>query len=285
MAVMKIFPSILCAIALAVLIVPARAAAQSGSIEFVALVTPSAGVEEPVRDLPFYLLSKSYDDITKEARAQFPGPDMDAFIDKLNFSPELKIWMKKHHWVRFRGEDFVRMLSVDDIMNVPEFFTAYVKRMSGDQTVLFPTAKYKTSDKEKDPAKYKRLSEEYQQAVRKFLVNNPTSTQGLDLELEDLDPSHIWNQLVQRDAPELQREIQALAQSKYFVARTQTDLQGQGVIRKIPVGNYWLSTLGIPATVGDARLKWDTPVSVRAGQTTYVNLTNANSVPGTRNSP
>jgi len=40
-----------------------RAGAQDGSIEFVARATPSSGVEEPVRGFPFYLLSKSFEEI------------------------------------------------------------------------------------------------------------------------------------------------------------------------------------------------------------------------------
>lgn len=272
-------------LALAALLFPVAAAAQDGSIQFVARITPSAGVEEPVRELPFYLLTKSFEEITREAHAQIPGPDMDAFIDKLGVSPELKAWMKKHHWVRLDGEDFVKMLRVDDIMGISEFFTAYVGRTSGDQTVRFPTPKYKPTDREKDPAKYAKLAEEYHEAVHKFLVNNPASTEGMDMNLEQVDPSNKWDQLVKASAPDLQHQILVLAQSKYFVARTQTDLQGEATLRKVPAGNYWLSTLGVAANAGDAHARWDTPVSVRAGQTTYVNLSNVNSVPGTRNSP
>jgi hypothetical protein len=282
---MKSFARAFQFLSFALLLFPAAAAAQDGSIQFVARITPSAGVEEPVRELPFYLLTKSFEEITHEARAQFPGPDMDTFIDKLGVSPELKTWMKRHHWVRLNGEQIVKMLTVDDIMNVPEFFTAYVARMSGDQTVHFPTPKYKPTDREKDPAKYQKLAEEYHEAVRKFLVNNPASTEGMDMNLEQVDPSNKWDQIVKENVPELQHQIQALAQSKYFVARAQTDLQGEGTLRKIPAGNYWLSTLGVSATAGDVHARWDAPVSVRGGQTTYVNLSNVNSVLGTRNTP
>ena len=47
--------------------VGARAAAQNGSVQFTARITPSGGVDEPVRSFPFYLLRKSYADIQKEA--------------------------------------------------------------------------------------------------------------------------------------------------------------------------------------------------------------------------
>ena len=272
-------------LALVAILFSAVAAAQDGSIQFVARITPSAGVEEPVRELPFYLLTKSYEEITHEALAQSPGPDMNVFIDQLGVSPELKAWMKKHHWVRLNSEGDIRMMNIDDIMGVPEFFTAYVARMSGDQTVRFPTPKYKPSDKTKDPAKYERLAQEYHDAVHKFLVDNPTSTEGMYLNLDQVDPSNKWNQLVKASAPDLQHQILTLAQSKYFVARAQTDINGEATLRKIPAGNYWLSTLGVAASAGDAHDRWDTPVSVRAGQTTYLTLTNVNAVPGTRNTP
>src|SRR5215469_16275589 len=74
------------------------AAAQNGSIEFVARAAPSAGLEEPVRGFPFFLLSKSFEQISHEVESAQPEPDMDAFIDKLDVSKELKMWMKKKHW-------------------------------------------------------------------------------------------------------------------------------------------------------------------------------------------
>ena len=46
-----------------------RAAAQTGTVQFRRSVTPSAGEDEPVRTFPFYLLSKSYAEIEKEATA------------------------------------------------------------------------------------------------------------------------------------------------------------------------------------------------------------------------
>src|ERR1700722_15798697 len=61
-----------------------RALAQDGSVEFVAKATPSGSAEEPVRGFPFYLLSKSFEDIHREAELAYPAPDMDAFIASLD---------------------------------------------------------------------------------------------------------------------------------------------------------------------------------------------------------
>ena len=255
-----------------------RAAAQTGTVQFIARVTPSGGEDEPVRTLPFYLLSKSYADIQKEAEAASPAPSLDKFIDSLEVSKELKAWMKTNHRVSLAGEDFTKMLKADDIMNVPEFFTAYTERMVGDRTAGFPTPKYKLEDRAKDPAKYDRLVTQYHDAIRAFVIADPDSKDSLDLSLEEVNPGHKWDMQRAKSLSDLARETADLARGKYLVARVDTDMQGQGALRGIPAGNYWLGTLNIEAIAGDARERWDVPVTVRPGQPSYVTLTNINAV-------
>ena len=262
-----------------------RAQTQNGSVEFVARATPSAGLEEPVRGFPFFLLSKSFQDINREVELAYPKPDMDAFIDKLGVSPELKDWMKKNQWVRFSGGDFIQKLKPADVMGVPEFFNAYVDRNSGDETVNFPKPKYKPSDRVKDPAKYDRLKAEYTEAVRRFIEQTPESIDGIDLELADTDPSAKWSALEAKRMPEIHRRVLELAQSKYLVARTQTNLDGEGYLAQIPPGNYWLSTLDVAANVGDVRPRWDVSLPVRSGAQTRVALSNANALPPPTSAP
>ena len=255
-----------------------QASAQNSKIEFVAKATPSSGTDEPVRGITFYLLRKSFDEIGKEAAETYPLVDMDAFIEKLDVSKELKVWMKKNHWVNLAGEDFIKKLNVDDVMNVPEFHKAYVDRMSGDQTVAFPTPKYTPALKKKNPEKYDEEVKRYQAAIRAFLVLNPKSTDGIDLSLEDVNPGHKWDTINSNSNAELHRHTIELAESKYLVARTDTDLQGQGLLQGIAPGTYWLSTLDITAQAGDARQRWDVRVTVPPGKTTYVALSNINAV-------
>jgi hypothetical protein len=255
-----------------------RAAAQTGSIQFVVRVTPSGGEDEPVRTLPFYLLSKSYADIQKEAEATSSVPNQDKFIDSLDVSKELKAWMKTNHRVKLIGEDFTKMLKADDIINVPEFFSAYVERMVGFRTAGFPTPKYKAEDRTKDPAKYDRLVTQYHDAIRAFIIADPDSKDDLDLSLEAVNPGHKWDMLKAKNLADLNRETADLARGKYLVARAETDMQGQGTLRGIAPGNYWLGTLNIEAVAGDARARWDVPVTVRAGQPSYLTLSNINSV-------
>ncbi|MGA7854553.1 MAG: hypothetical protein WCA15_14595 [Candidatus Acidiferrales bacterium] len=276
---MKILSRISICLFLGAILFATRAAAQAGSLQFVARITPSGGIDEPVRSFPFYLLSKSYADIQKEAAAVSPGANMNAFIDTLDVSKELKAWMKANQWVNLSGEDFVKKLKPDDVMKVPEFMHAYVERMIGDSTVVFPTPKYKPEDKTKDPDKYARLKKQYLDAVRAFLVQNPTSTDGIDLSLEDVNPGHKWDMLKAQGQTDTSRETRQLAQAKYLIARADTDLQGQGYIRGVRPGTYWLSTLDIDATAGDARERWDVAVTVRPGGPTFLTLSNVNAAP------
>ena len=256
---------------------PAFPQAQSGSVDFIARATPSGGLDEPVRGFPFYLLSKSFEEITKEAEASYPKPDMDASIDKLGVSDELKAWMKKNHVIELSGDDFIHKLKPGDVMGIPEFFDAYLDRNAGNHNG-FPAPKYKPADKVKDPAKYDKLRAEYLAAIRHYLEQVPDSIDGIDRSLADVDPGRAWNQRETKRILDLHRRALDLAQSKYLVARAESDLQGEGFLRGVPPGNYWLSTLDVSASVGDARPRWDTPVTVAPGQQVRINLSNANAV-------
>lgn len=255
------------------------ASPQNGSIEFVAQATPTDGLQEPVRGFPIFLLSKSYEGICKEVSTTTPPPDMDGFIDKLDVSPELKKWMKKNHWVTLSGEDFIHKLKVPDVMDVPEFYKAYRERNAGDEASNFPDPKFRASDEQKHPEKFKRLEDEYAAAIRAFMTAHPESIDGIDGNLTEVDPSSKWNEIVGKHDTLVRQRGLNLAESRYLIARTQTDLQGQGFLRGVPPGTYWLSSLNVAAEVGDVHPKWDVPVTVEPGKTEYIALSNANAVP------
>jgi hypothetical protein len=262
-----------------------HAAAQNGSVQFTARITPAGGVDEPVRSFPFYLLRKSYADIQKEAAATIPNSDMNSFIDTLDVSPELKAWMKKNQCVNLSGEDFIKKLKIDDILKVPEFFSAYVERMTTDASVNFPNPKYKPADKLKDPAKYDELKKQYYDAIRAFFAKYPKSTEDMGLVLEDVNPGHKWDMYRSKDQGDLDQHTSELAQGSYLVARADTDVEGAGAIRGVPPGNYWLSSLNIAADAGTTHEKWDVPVTVAAGKTSYLALSNINAVRHRRSTP
>ena len=253
-----------------------RALAQDGSVEFVVHATPTGGTEEPVRGFPFYLLSKSFAEVNAEADRDNPSPDMDKFIDSLVVSKELKAWMKKNHWVALSGLDFTNKVQADDIMNVPEFFKVYTDRESGDQTAHFPQLKVKTTDQTKNPDRYKAAMDLYREQVRRYLMQFADTIQGIDIGLDDVNPEWKWNELQLKWKREQHGHILGLVQSKYVVARTETNLQGQGFFRNVSAGTYWLSTLDVSANVGDSRSYWDVPVTVQPGTTAYAALSDAN---------
>ena len=105
---------------------------RDGSIEFVARATPSGGLDEPVRGFPFYLLNKSYEEIRQEADVAYPKPDMNAFIDSLEVSKELKAWMKKNQWVNLSGEDFIHKMNTASVTSTGGH-SGISRRLSGQK--------------------------------------------------------------------------------------------------------------------------------------------------------
>ena len=255
---------------------PASVGAQTaGSIEFSAHVAPTGGRPEPVRQLTFYLLRKSFDDIRAEAVQLEPTPDLGHFVDGLAVSPELKAWMKKHHSVQLVGADFTKSLTPDDILDVPEFFKAYMSRNMGFKGNGFPDPKFKEKDMESNPEKFKRQKEEYREALRRFIAVTPESVAGIDLDFGDINPSPKWEHLLSDQRQRLDARTVELSQH-YLAGQTDTDLEGRGSFTGLAPGAYWISMIGVQAMSGDVRLRWDLPVTVRQGQTTRVELTNLN---------
>jgi hypothetical protein len=259
-----------------------RADAQSssaGAIDFVAQVTPSGGRPEPVRGLEFYLLRKSLTDIRAEAESADPPPGMDDFIEGLDdTSPELKDWMKKHHAVNLQGTAFSSHLTGDDIVGIPEFFSAYKTLNGGKGSGAYPQPKYKESDKTKNPEKYQLQFDQYMDTMRHFVDKNPDSVTGIDVELADKNPGRQWAQLLASQRQRVEHRALQMAQSTYLAAHTEPGANSRGSFQGLPPGDYWLTTLDTPALAGDVRLQWDLPVTVRPGETTRIELSNVNAV-------
>lgn len=265
------------ALVIAILAGVAFAQGQTGEIEFTTRVTPTVGRSEPALRLPCFLLRKSFAEIRKEAEEAEPRPDLDKFVDALPVTPQLKAWMKRTKTVRLSGEEFSRITTVDDVFDVPEFFDAYIIQNAGD--VRFPAPKYTDRDRAKDPAKYERMRQEYRENLRKFARENPHTLVGIEIHLTDFDASQRWAREEDLRRQRVRHRGLQLAQTKYLVARTETDLEGRAAFTSIPAGSYWLTTLENDAAAGDVRLRWDTPVVVQAGRVTRFELSNVNAVP------
>lgn len=262
---------------------PARAV--SGALQFNARITPTAARAEPVRQFTFYILTKSYTEIVKEAEEKDPVPARDEFIDGLKFSSELRAWLKAKDTLDLSAPDMDKRISPDDVLGVPEFLLAYQRSNSGGVTSGFPKPKYTELDRAKDPEKYKKLREEYFAALIKFLRKHPESMTGIELELEGINPQRKWDALQNARNKRVLRAAPELAQLKFLARRTDTDLEGHAAVSGLPPGNYWISTLNLEASAGDMHVRWDVPVKIEAGQTAQVELTNLNTTEASSANP
>ncbi len=249
-----------------------------GDIEFFARIQPAGGRPEPVRGVPFYLLRKSVSDIRKQAAESAAPLDLQAFVDTLPVSPELKSWMKKNNSVALSGSDFTKKLTADDVTGIPEFLDAYMAQNGASLGAGVPAPKFKDSDRDKNPQKYRRERGQYLQSLQRYIHAHPETLLGLDAQLRDSNPSQSWARLQAEQQQKIERLAQRLAQTTYLCAQADSGLDGRAVLHAIPPGDYWLATLDTPAIAGDVRLHWDLPVHVASGQTLYVELSNLNAI-------
>jgi len=249
-----------------------------GAIELSAHVTPTGAEAEPVRQFPFYVLTKSYAEVVKEVEGRDALPTREKFIDDLTCSPELKTWLKAHDQIDLTSPDLDKALTVDDIMKVPEFFAAYERSNSGGVTKGFPLPKYREADKDSHPEKYQKEREEFLATTRKFIETHPGSVQGIELELMGVNPKVAWDRLHSTHLAKIRELAPDTAQVKYLVGKAKTDLYGHATVTGLAPGTYWVSTLGMEASSGDRHMAWDVAVTVRPGQATHVELSNLNAV-------
>jgi hypothetical protein len=229
-----------------------------------------------VRQFTFYILTKSYAEILKEATAQFPLAEREDFINNLKISPELKAWMKQHAIIDLAAPDVDKLITPDDVMNIPEFFAGYERSNSGGVTNGLPMPKYREADAETNPAKYFKLKQEYMSATKKFVEAHPATISGMETELGAVNPKYKWDKALQEHNQKVAQLAPDLAQTKYMAAKGDTDLDGHLLIKGLPPGNYWVSSLGLDAASGDRRLIWDVPVTVQSGTPTQLILSNLN---------
>ncbi len=251
--------------------------AAGGRLEFSAAVTPASGRSEPARRLTIFLLTRSFQDIGRAAEEKTPRPDLNAYVDGLTASKELKAWMKKHHSVTITGAEFHNRLDADDLFGVPEFLDAYVKGNLTALTEGFPTDKSNANELKRNPQKYEAVHKAYQTKLRQFLAARPQSKEEMDTILEDMDASKPWAMEEERWRERCHARALEMAQTDYLAAKTVTDLDGRGAFQAAP-GAYWLSSLDGEALGGDQHLRWDVAVEVRAGAVTRVELSNLNAV-------
>ena len=166
----------------------AQTAENTGGLQLTARITPTAARPEPVRQFTFYVLSKSYAEVSQEVEAGDVIPSRDKFIDDLKVSPELKEWLKAHEILDLTMPGLDKALTADDVLHVPEFLLAYQRSNSGGVTNGIPKPKYKDADKTDHPEKYEKQKEEYYSALRKFIRLHPETMRGMEMEMDAVNP-------------------------------------------------------------------------------------------------
>jgi hypothetical protein len=264
---------------------PAGAQNATGSVEFVARITPTAARAEPVRQMTFYILNKSYTDIVKELEEKDPPPSREAFIDGLKLSPEMRKWLKAHEIMDLTQPDVDKLVTQEDILGIPEFLLAYQRANSGGVTSGFPRPKYTETDKKEHPEKYEKQKLDYMASLKKFILSHQETISGIELEMNAINPQAKWTAMQSERQRRLLRNGPESAQLRHLITKLDTDLDGRARAAGLPAGHYWISTLNLDAAAGDVHLKWDVPVEITAGQTTRVELTNLNAADAPANQP
>lgn len=256
----------------------AQAQSDSGALDLTARITPTAARPEPVRQFMFYVLTRSYSEVVKEVEEKDPIPPRDQFIDGLKVSTELRAWLKGHDTLDLTQPDLDKLLTPEDILNVPEFLLAYQRSNSGGVTEGLPRPRFTDADKTEHPEKYEKLKQEYLASLRKFIRSRPETVSGVELELDGVNPQHKWAALQNDRRKRVQRVAPDVAQLKFLAAKAETDLEGHASISGLAPGDYWVSTLNLDANAGDLRVRWDVPVRIERGKTARIELSNLNSI-------
>jgi len=112
--------------------------------------------------------------------------------DRHPVSPELRSWLKGHDTLDFTEPGFDKLLTPDDVLNVPEFLLAYQRTNSGGVTNGLPKPKYTDADKTEHPEKYEKLKQDYLASLKKFLRSRPETMSGVELELDAFNQQRKW---------------------------------------------------------------------------------------------
>jgi hypothetical protein len=267
-------------LALCVLCVASASPAQTstGTLEIMARIAPTAARPEPVRQFTFYILTRSYTEIIKEAEEKDVIPSRDEFIESLKLSPELRSWLKNHDVLDLTLPDVDKLMTPDDIIHTPELLLAYQRSNSGGVTNSIPKPKYRDADKTENPEKYAKQMQEYLVALKKFIQAHPETVSGVELQLDGVNPGRKWSAIQNEHRKRVQLVAPHTAQTKYLATSADTDLEGRASVSGLAPGNYWISSLNLDASAGDARLRWDVSVTIQPGKNTRIELTNLNSI-------
>jgi hypothetical protein len=263
----------------------AQTANANGTLEITARITPTAARPEPVRQFTFYLLKKSYEEIVKGIDEENKLPTRAEFIEDLKISTELKEWLKAHDVLDLTTPELDKTITAEDIVHTPEFLQAYQRSNGGGVTSGLPKPRYTEAEKTEKPERFEKHRQEYLVALKKFITARPETVNGIELELDRVNPQNKWAKIQGDHTKLMLRLAPQMAQMKYLAAKADTDLDGHAVLSGLQAGKYWISTLDLDAAAGDIRLRWDVGVTIEPGQTTQIELTNLNAADAHASAP
>src|SRR5437899_10713489 len=155
--------------------------------------------------------------------------------------------MKQRSVIDLTAPDVDKLITPDDVMNIPEFFAGYERSNSGGVTNGLPMPKYKEADAEANPAKYFKLKQEYMSATKKFVESHPSTISGMETELGAVNPKYKWDKAFEEHNQKVAQLAADLAQTKCLAAKGDTDLEGHLIIRGLPSGDHGRSSPGLNA--------------------------------------
>src|SRR5260370_4810064 len=164
-------------------------------------------------------------------------------------------------------------LTPEDVLHVAEFLLAYQRSNSGGVTNGMPKPKYRDADKTENPDRYEKQKQEYLSTLKESTQAQPETVSGMEWELDGVNPARKWAEAQNAHRRRVQQMAPTEAQTTYLAAKTDTDLDGHGQIRGLPPGNYWISSLGLTAAAGDARLQWEFPIKIQTNHTIRIEFT------------
>jgi len=238
-----------------------------------------------VRQFTFLYPHQELLEIVKEVEEKDPIPPRDRFIDALKVSPELRSWLKGHDTLDFTEPGFDKLLTPDDVLNVPEFLLAYQRTNSGGRDQRPAEAKYTDADKTDHPEKYEKLKQDYLASLKKFLRSRPETMSGGRTRTGRRQPAAQVGRAPER-SPQTRPACRP-GRGPAQISRRQGGHRSRGarlIVWRCP-GDYWISSLNLDADAGDMRVRWDVPVKIDRGKTIRVELSNLNSIDARSSTP
>ena len=264
--------------------------AASGILRLKVGVMFGLGEVRPVASADFYALTKDLNTISREAAKSLNLPSIEPFEQYINkqsnASAELRAWIIRTNDKGFASRggryDFGRVffdsdakkVTLDDLLNVPEFRNWLQDSANFSQSPRFPKPTGNTAKDEKALADYRqRLGT---QMIEQDYSGSERPSSWIIEMIKDISKGRANLCYKDEMALRMERIVEAGVEfaPKYSAGNIRTSPSGEAEIT-LPAGTYWLSNLTGTA-IGVNSILWDVQVVVERGKVTNVRLSNDN---------